>query len=487
MNFSTYRFTLSLHLTQSQVSLPVTLGDNARVFLITLSDGGAHYVIGDGCLAKIEIKRPTGTILQEFCPIEKNSTIIYDFSQNEGTAVVPGVHNCTITLYNANGLILGSPRFTMVVSDRVVTSDDMLNMLDDVDFTMFDSMLAKEAERQEAEEERKSAESERKEASTSLLLAAEEAKVSAEEAKGYAESAEMSAEEARESLKDTVKKTDYATTDEYGLVRLNSTEFGLTLSASGLLGVNRATEKNIAYRETVRPITPTNLDYAIKSGLTANKLTLSEDEKKAAQVWLGVDERISKLEDKHKEFVTVEGNNEIIDIPSGARQYTQILEIHGAWSLYPVYADYCSYLKNYPQCIKTDTGEVLFEMPADVEARLPDFGIRYNYLSFEDGKVFYHQGARIGEEFERDPQDGESQGEYCYDTHFTFVFDNEIVTDVTDYISFDGTIDISGAKQIIIEMKHTEDEVMAMITNPNDVNMNAFDYNVGKTKFVFEV
>lgn len=161
MNFSTYRFTLSLHLTQSQVALPVTLGDNARVFLITLSDGVAPYVIGDGCLAKIEIKRPTGTILQEFCPIEKNSTIIYDFSQNEGTAVVPGVHNCTITLYNPKGLILGSPRFTMVVSDRVVTSDDMLNMLDDVDFTIFDSMLAKEAERQNNEEYRHNEEARR--------------------------------------------------------------------------------------------------------------------------------------------------------------------------------------------------------------------------------------------------------------------------------------------------------------------------------------
>ena len=204
MNFSTYRFTLSLHLTQSQIALPVTLGDNARVFLITLSDGVAPYVIGDGCLAKIEIKRPTGTILQEFCPIEKNSTIIYDFSQNEGTAVVPGVHNCTITLYNPKGLILGSPRFTMVVSDRVVTSDDM--PLDDVDFTMFDSMLAEEAarqtketERQTNEEQRRVAEEQRKandvvrvELAESARASADEARASADDAKGYAEEVEAS-------------------------------------------------------------------------------------------------------------------------------------------------------------------------------------------------------------------------------------------------------------------------------------------------------
>ena len=199
-----------------------------------------------------------------------------------------------------------------------------------------------------------------------------------------------------------------------------------------------------------------------------------------------LEERISVLEDKSKEFVTVEGENEVIEIPSGAKQYAQILEIHGQWSLYPLYSVYCDYVKNYPKRILTDTDKVLFEMPEDVESRLTDFGIRYNYLSFDDGKVFYHQGARIGEYYEQ-PQDGETYGEDCEDSYRTFKFNNEIVTDVSDYISFDGTIDISGAKQIIVEMKHSEDAVNAMISNPDDVEMNRLYYRVGKTKFVFEV
>ena len=63
---SNYRFMLDLHSTQSQISLPVTLGDTARVWYISLADGGVPYIIEDGVLAKIEIKRPTGTFIEAF-------------------------------------------------------------------------------------------------------------------------------------------------------------------------------------------------------------------------------------------------------------------------------------------------------------------------------------------------------------------------------------------------------------------------------------
>lgn len=143
MNSSKFRFVLDLHSTQSQISIPVTKGDTARVWYISLSDGGQPYIIEDGCLAKIEIKRPTGTSLEAFCPIEKNTTIKYDFAQNEitkNTAVVDGVHDCSVTIYDAEGKKIGSPRFSMVVSDRVVNRDDI--ELTDEDKTIIDAMLA---------------------------------------------------------------------------------------------------------------------------------------------------------------------------------------------------------------------------------------------------------------------------------------------------------------------------------------------------------
>lgn len=160
MNSSIYKFLLDLQSTQSQIALPVTRGDTAREFHIRLADGGLPYVVADGVLAKIDIKRPTGTHLSHFCPILNNRTIQYKFSQDINTAAVEGVHDCEVILYNAEFERVASARFTMVVSDRVVNSDDIV--LTDEDFTAVDEMLAKEAQRQVDEAERITAEEERK-------------------------------------------------------------------------------------------------------------------------------------------------------------------------------------------------------------------------------------------------------------------------------------------------------------------------------------
>ena len=45
MNSSIYRFTLDMHSAQSQVSIPVMLGDTGRTLRINLSDGSNPYVI----------------------------------------------------------------------------------------------------------------------------------------------------------------------------------------------------------------------------------------------------------------------------------------------------------------------------------------------------------------------------------------------------------------------------------------------------------
>ena len=138
MNSSNYRFTLDMHSAQSQVSIPVMLGDTGRTIRINLSDGSNPYTIAEGCLAKITIKRPTGTRLEEFCIIEKGTTIVYPFSEN--TCVVEGIHDCDVTLYGVEGEVVTSPRFTMVVSERVVRSDDIV--LTDKDLTAMDAILS---------------------------------------------------------------------------------------------------------------------------------------------------------------------------------------------------------------------------------------------------------------------------------------------------------------------------------------------------------
>ncbi len=159
MIYSTYRFSLDIHSTQSQVSIPVTLGDTGRVWCISLTNAGTPYTIADGCLAMVSIKRPTGTYLEAFCIIENNTTIKYDFALNENTAIVEGIHDCQVTLFDAEGQKITGPRFSMVVSGRVVNSDD-INITDE-DRSAVDNMIAREAERAAAEKARADAESAR--------------------------------------------------------------------------------------------------------------------------------------------------------------------------------------------------------------------------------------------------------------------------------------------------------------------------------------
>lgn len=148
MNASIYRFTLDIHSAQSQISLPVMLNDTSRRLYISLSEGGKLYHIADGCMAVVRINRPTGTYIEQFCVIEDNINIVYDFSQYTNTAIVEGLHECEVTLYGLDGGVLTTARFLMVVSGRVVNKESA--EITDENWTMLDSIAAEEAKRQVA-------------------------------------------------------------------------------------------------------------------------------------------------------------------------------------------------------------------------------------------------------------------------------------------------------------------------------------------------
>lgn len=162
MNSSKYRFTLDLHSIQAQTSIPALLGDTSRSLHINFTDGGSPYFIETGCLAKITIRRPTGTFLEEFCEIENNTTVVYHFNQNTNTCAVEGIHECDVVLYDAEGGQIASPSFSMVVSERVIRTDDL--NLSDEDKTAIDNILHVEASRVANETERINAEADRKDA-----------------------------------------------------------------------------------------------------------------------------------------------------------------------------------------------------------------------------------------------------------------------------------------------------------------------------------
>ena len=230
MNTSEYRFTLDLQRAQSQISIPVTLGDTAREWRIGLTDGGVPYRIGAGTLAKLEIRRPTGTHLEEFCAVENGDTVRYCFSQNENTAAVEGFHECMVSLCDADGYRLAAARFSMTVSGRVVSTDDV--NLSDTDKLLIESIAVSEAARRSAEEARINAEAERLNAENARAEA-EAVRASAEEQRGLAESARARAEEQRASNETERNSRFEAHLQETGLPAVTEADEGKTLLVSG--------------------------------------------------------------------------------------------------------------------------------------------------------------------------------------------------------------------------------------------------------------
>lgn len=166
MDSSNYRFTLDMQSEQSQVSLPVRLNDTDRRLYISLTNGGKPYYIEDGCLALFVGIKPDGKDLGNHCIIENNSIIRYDFT--EQTANVAGIINCEIRLFDAEGNLVTSPRFIMIVDSRVVNNDVTIS---ESEHSIIDEIAQAELARVSAEASRVSAENQRVEAEESRAYA----------------------------------------------------------------------------------------------------------------------------------------------------------------------------------------------------------------------------------------------------------------------------------------------------------------------------
>lgn len=251
MNSSNFRFTLDLHSAQSQYSIPAMVGDTGINLHISLTDGGVPYVIKDGCLAKLSIKRPTGTYIEEFCTIRNNAIVEYPFRQNENTCAIAGIHHCDVTLYGTDGAIVGGPRFTMVVSEKVVRSDD-IELTDDTR-TAVDQIITIEANRVLAEEARVAAEEER--------VLAENARVEAD-----AERIKATAEDADRAEKAATIAVEAAVNIEKFERRLENVESGVI---TGFY-----TDDTVAYQKTV-PMSALKYAELEKSGVNTGCYTTS--------------------------------------------------------------------------------------------------------------------------------------------------------------------------------------------------------------------
>lgn len=165
MNYSTYRFTLDIHKTKSQVSISALFQDTGSQIYINLTDGGKPYKIAEGCKAVLFGRKPlfhtdTGkydTLIEDCEIIDDGTRIRYVFSDQTTTQL--GSVACEIRLYSKEGKQLTSPAFEILVGARVIEDDEIIESQDER--TALDRIFESEAAREDAETQRENAETER--------------------------------------------------------------------------------------------------------------------------------------------------------------------------------------------------------------------------------------------------------------------------------------------------------------------------------------
>lgn len=90
------------------------------------------------------------------------------------------------------------------------------------------------------------------------------------------------------TLVGAVGDTDYATSSKGGVVKVGAAANGIKIDTNGTLYLSSATTTEIDNRtSTIVPIIPSNLEYAVKSGLTRNNLSWAESEKEGVRTLIG--------------------------------------------------------------------------------------------------------------------------------------------------------------------------------------------------------
>ena len=116
-----------------------------------------------------------------------------------------------------------------------------------------------------------------------------------------------------------VKNTDYASAAKAGVVKVNIAQgSGLELENGEKLRLVGAGQKTITERYGDAPITPANLDYAVRSGLISNRLEWTEQQKQSARDLIGASDSGVEITDgeptKNGTVMTVNPNAEEVHL-----------------------------------------------------------------------------------------------------------------------------------------------------------------------------
>ena len=124
MEYANFRIMLNVNEACSGAALTVKHGDNKRRIYIYLTEDDHPYPLRGDFIAVLRAKKSDGTILYNYCTIEKDA-VIYDMTAQ--TTAAAGRVDCELRLYSAEGEQLTSSRFIILVDsalypDETITS-----------------------------------------------------------------------------------------------------------------------------------------------------------------------------------------------------------------------------------------------------------------------------------------------------------------------------------------------------------------------------
>ncbi len=123
MNYSDYHVSLDLLAGDSQGMLCVKRGDTARGILFSLRQRGRPYEVSSELRAVLTGRKADGNIIFNQCELRQEG--IYAPFTSQLTAV-PGEVLCELRLYGREDQLLTCPRFSILVSDRIVEDGEIV-------------------------------------------------------------------------------------------------------------------------------------------------------------------------------------------------------------------------------------------------------------------------------------------------------------------------------------------------------------------------
>lgn len=108
-------------------------------------------------------------------------------------------------------------------------------------------------------------------------------------------------------LSEYVKNTDYATASKAGVVTVKDSIYGLKMDNGKELRLTFATTKDIDEKSGFRPIKSSELDYAVKAGMTTNTLEWTDEEKQAARELIGAGTSSGEIDGWNTPYIDEEG------------------------------------------------------------------------------------------------------------------------------------------------------------------------------------